>query len=155
MKDNPLLDTELDVPADATEHIQSDDPRSVHYKRVLIRPRLNILRVLLYVMCALTVSAAVGVAAYFIFSNSTVAYWSAAGTLATVAVIFAKDIAIWLVMAYQRIAPASLRKSCRYEPSCSQYMILSLKKYGFIKGLRRGIARWHRCKPPYGGYDSP
>ena len=161
MKDSVDQNIEFDHPPSVEEliagmsEISSDDPRSVHYKRVLIRPRLNILRVLVYVLISLAISAAAGTAAFFILNSVKAACLGSAAVLLIIAVIFAKQIAIWLVMAYQRIAPESLRKSCRYEPSCSQYMILSLQKYGFFKGLRKGLARWSRCKPPHGGYDLP
>jgi putative membrane protein insertion efficiency factor len=43
---------------------------------------------------------------------------------------------------------------CRFEPSCSRYMIDALRKYGLIKGLARGIVRVARCHPWHpGGYD--
>lgn len=45
---------------------------------------------------------------------------------------------------------------CRFEPSCSQYMIEALRKYGPVRGLLRGIARVGRCHPWHpGGYDPP
>jgi putative membrane protein insertion efficiency factor len=45
---------------------------------------------------------------------------------------------------------------CRFEPSCSRYMIGALREYGLFKGLARGIARVLRCHPWHpGGYDPP
>jgi putative membrane protein insertion efficiency factor len=45
---------------------------------------------------------------------------------------------------------------CRYEPSCSRYMIGALRKYGLIKGLWKGTGRLLRCHPWHpGGYDPP
>jgi putative membrane protein insertion efficiency factor len=45
---------------------------------------------------------------------------------------------------------------CRFEPTCSHYMIGSLRKYGPIRGLIRGLARILRCHPWHpGGYDPP
>ena len=45
---------------------------------------------------------------------------------------------------------------CRFEPSCSRYMIAALCKYGLFRGLARGIARVSRCHPWHaGGYDPP
>ena len=38
---------------------------------------------------------------------------------------------------------------------CSQYMILSIKKYGGFKGFVNGIKRLQRCHPPHGGVDNP
>ncbi|MDE7445926.1 MAG: membrane protein insertion efficiency factor YidD [Lachnospiraceae bacterium] len=66
-----------------------------------------------------------------------------------------KRILICLVRIYQRFAPSSLRMKCRFEPSCSQYMILALEKYGAFKGLKLGIKRLTRCKVGNGGYDYP
>ena len=45
---------------------------------------------------------------------------------------------------------------CRFEPSCSRYMIGALRKYGLFKGLAKGIGRLCRCHPWHpGGYDPP
>ena len=45
---------------------------------------------------------------------------------------------------------------CRFEPSCSRYMIGALREYGLFKGLAKGIARVLRCHPWHpGGYDPP
>ena len=44
--------------------------------------------------------------------------------------------------------------TCKYFPTCSQYAIEALEKYGVIKGLRLGIKRILRCNPfSKGGYD--
>ena len=51
---------------------------------------------------------------------------------------------IWMVYVYQRFAPDGLRLRCVYEPSCSEYMILAVKKYGCIRGLWKGIKRLRR-----------
>ncbi|MBQ4067291.1 MAG: membrane protein insertion efficiency factor YidD [Clostridia bacterium] len=66
-----------------------------------------------------------------------------------------KDAAICCVKIYQRYAPAAIRNRCRFEPSCSEYMILSLEKYGLFKGLKKGFNRMHRCNANDGGYDYP
>src|SRR6185437_8012553 len=45
---------------------------------------------------------------------------------------------------------------CRFEPSCSRYMIAALRKYGLFRGLLKGIVRVSRCHPWHpGGYDPP
>jgi putative membrane protein insertion efficiency factor len=51
---------------------------------------------------------------------------------------------------------AAFGPACRFEPSCSRYMIGALRKYGLFRGLARGIARLSRCHPWHpGGYDPP
>ena len=62
---------------------------------------------------------------------------------------------IWMVYVYQRFAPDGLRLRCVYEPSCSEYMILAVKKYGCIRGLWKGIKRLRRGHPPNYGKDYP
>ena len=60
---------------------------------------------------------------------------------------------IKLIKLYQAL-PLSSHKMCRFNPTCSEYMIQALNKYGTIKGLRLGIKRILRCHPKgkY-GYD--
>lgn len=66
-----------------------------------------------------------------------------------------KKIIIWIIRLYQKKAPYYIRAACRFEPSCSEYMILSVSKYGCFKGVYKGIRRLLRCKPPNGGVDYP
>ncbi|MDR2753179.1 MAG: membrane protein insertion efficiency factor YidD [Oscillospiraceae bacterium] len=68
-----------------------------------------------------------------------------------------RRIMIFFVMLYQAKASDQTRLRCVFVPSCSEYMILSLKKYGAIVGLIKGIGRLHRCRNSYGigGEDYP
>lgn len=70
-------------------------------------------------------------------------------------VIIAKRAAIWAVHLYQNKAPDKVRLKCVFTPSCSEYMIMSIEKYGFIKGVFKGIDRLRRCHFPNGGEDLP
>ncbi len=69
--------------------------------------------------------------------------------------IFIKPTFILFVLLYQKFAPLSLRASCRFEPSCSNYMLLAIEKYGFWKGFFKGVRRLFRCRYPNGGIDYP
>ena len=43
---------------------------------------------------------------------------------------------------------------CKYCPTCSEYMMQAIEKYGFIKGFFLGIFRFLKCNPfSKGGYD--
>jgi putative membrane protein insertion efficiency factor len=43
---------------------------------------------------------------------------------------------------------------CKFSPTCSNYMIDAVKKYGVIKGVNLGVRRVSRCRPgKNGGYD--
>ena len=65
-----------------------------------------------------------------------------------------KYIAIFLVKLYQLVLSPILPNACRFTPTCSQYTLEALKKYGFFKGIVLGIKRISRCRPGGGnGYD--
>lgn len=58
------------------------------------------------------------------------------------------------VKLYQWVISPILPNSCRYEPTCSAYMIEAIKVHGPIKGLYLGTKRISRCHPWGGqGYD--
>jgi putative membrane protein insertion efficiency factor len=61
---------------------------------------------------------------------------------------------IGLVRLYQRFLSPGLPPSCRFAPSCSQYMLEALQRYGALKGGWLGARRLLRCGPWHpGGYD--
>lgn len=70
-------------------------------------------------------------------------------------IINLKRIVIFIIRLYQRYAPYEVRSTCLFVPNCSEYMVLAIEKYGLIKGIKMGLARFNRCKPPYGGVDYP
>lgn len=62
---------------------------------------------------------------------------------------------VLLVRLYQGILSPWLPNSCRFQPTCSQYMIEALQKHGPIKGLWLGIRRIGRCHPWGGSGHDP
>lgn len=61
---------------------------------------------------------------------------------------------ILLVRFYQIAISPWLGSNCRYQPTCSSYMIEALKEHGVLKGLWLGTKRIGRCHPWGGhGYD--
>lgn len=65
-----------------------------------------------------------------------------------------KNLFIGLVRVYQKIISPLLPPTCRYYPSCSNYMIDALKLHGVVLGGIMGIARILRCNPfVRGGVD--
>lgn len=63
---------------------------------------------------------------------------------------------IGLIRLYQWTLSPLLGQVCRFEPSCSRYMIGALIKYGLFRGGWRGVKRICRCHPwNPGGYDPP
>ena len=137
------------------QEAEEKNPRSVFYKRTLVRPKIPVLKILLSLLltAALCIFGAWGMGR---LTNSALLAWlTGIGIFVAVCLIFSKKILITTVKLYQALAPAKMRKRCRYEPSCSVYMILAVEKYGTWKGFRKGMSRWRGCKPPNGGYDLP
>ena len=67
-----------------------------------------------------------------------------------------KKFFIYLIKKYQKyISPTlSLFSRCPYTPSCSNYAIKAIEKYGAIKGTALGFWRILRCNPfSKGGFD--
>jgi putative membrane protein insertion efficiency factor len=63
---------------------------------------------------------------------------------------------IGAIRLYQLTLSPLLGNVCRFEPSCSRYMVECLRKYGLFRGLARGLRRFSRCHPwDPGGYDPP
>lgn len=66
-----------------------------------------------------------------------------------------KKIMIVCIRFYRRyISPFKQYGSCKYFPTCSQYAIEAIEKYGAIKGGALSLWRILRCNPfSKGGYD--
>ena len=63
---------------------------------------------------------------------------------------------IALVRGYQLFVSPMTRPSCRFVPTCSEYSIEALRKYGLVRGLAKSLWRVARCHPFHpGGYDPP
>lgn len=57
---------------------------------------------------------------------------------------------------YQWTLSPFIGRQCRFEPTCSNYFIESVRRYGAIRGACRGAMRIGRCHPFHpGGYDPP
>jgi putative membrane protein insertion efficiency factor len=59
-----------------------------------------------------------------------------------------------LIRGYQRFVSPALPPRCRFTPSCSQYTLEAVERYGLVKGSWLGARRLIRCHPFHpGGYD--
>ncbi len=150
-------------PYGSAANVKADIPQ-----RSLVRPKINYAKVAFYVI--LTVFGTFGI---FFGCNAVQDALRGAGrlnceynrTLISVAVssaaliififICRKRILICFVHLYQRYASDEVRLRCVFTPSCSEYMILSIEKYGVIRGIRKGLNRLQRCHLPNGGEDYP
>ena len=132
-----------------------NDPRSLYYERKLTKPKLHPVRALLFMLMLTAPCVGIAFLLFGISDSIALSVCVGIGLWLLACLLTAKHIAVWLVRLYQVLAPERIRRKCRYEPSCSDYMILSLQKYGFLRGLVRGVQRLLRCKPPNGGSDPP
>lgn len=65
-----------------------------------------------------------------------------------------KHLLIALVRFYQYAISPLIGRRCRYFPTCSEYTVDAIQKYGALKGGWMGIRRIFRCHPWHpGGYD--
>ncbi len=127
--------------------MNSKDPRSLNYKRIYNKTPINIpkllILVILYILGVVILNFMSLDKVYFLLF--TTVYF----------ILNIKNILILFIEIYQHIAPISIRSKCRFEPSCSNYMLMCLQKYGLIRGLKKGINRLKRCNITDGGYDYP
>ena len=63
-------------------------------------------------------------------------------------------VMIFLIRCYQKGISPYIGAHCKYTPTCSQYAVEAIKKYGCIYGSCLAIWRILRCNPwSKGGYD--
>ncbi|MEA3485100.1 MAG: membrane protein insertion efficiency factor YidD [Candidatus Aerophobetes bacterium] len=66
----------------------------------------------------------------------------------------ARRVGVGLIIFYQKCISPSISPRCRFYPTCSEYTLQAIKKYGLTKGIWLGIKRIIRCHPfSQGGYD--
>jgi putative membrane protein insertion efficiency factor len=62
--------------------------------------------------------------------------------------------AVALLRLYQRRLSLLLPPMCRFYPTCSEYALQSITRYGFLRGAWRAVRRLCKCHPLHpGGYD--
>jgi len=67
-----------------------------------------------------------------------------------------KDLVILLIKFYQKFISPLTPGNCRYYPSCSNYAVMAIEKYGVLKGSLKAFYRILRCNPfSKGGVDYP
>lgn len=133
----------------------NNDPRSRYYVRTLNRPSIRWFRII--VLFLGWISLWIGMTVVIWLCSGKLSISVLCGMIISVAglVAFARRIVICCVKIYQRYAPDRVRNKCRFEPSCSEYMIMAVRKYGALRGVRKGIRRLRRCNLDGGGYDYP
>ena len=70
-------------------------------------------------------------------------------------VVIPSSILVGGVRCYQILLSPLLGRNCRFRPSCSNYFIQAVHKYGPWKGSLRGVCRICRCNPFNAGGEDP
>jgi putative membrane protein insertion efficiency factor len=65
-----------------------------------------------------------------------------------------RRVVAMMIRGYQLLISPLLPSSCRFHPSCSQYTLEAVTRYGVIRGGWLGMRRLARCHPFHpGGFD--
>ena len=65
-----------------------------------------------------------------------------------------KKLIIKAIRFYQKKISPLFGPRCRYYPTCSQYAVEAVERFGAIKGSFLAVSRLLRCNPLFpGGYD--
>lgn len=133
------------------------EPGSDVYERILYRPSISLKNILYAFIIPLAIMGSI---VMFVVNFCDVIWGIVLSALvfAFTVLIFGKRTVIVSVMLYQKFAPDKIRKKCRFEPSCSNYMIISVQKYGLVMGVLKGIRRLRKCNnrgKGFSGIDYP
>ncbi|MHB1568552.1 MAG: membrane protein insertion efficiency factor YidD [Solirubrobacteraceae bacterium] len=67
---------------------------------------------------------------------------------------FARRLAIAPIRLYQKVISPLIGPRCRYYPSCSEYAVQAVRRFGILRGLVLAGWRLLRCNPwSAGGFD--
>ncbi len=65
-----------------------------------------------------------------------------------------RKFVISVLKIYKKFISPALPDSCRFYPTCSEYAVAAVEKYGVLKGSIKSMYRIIRCNPfNKGGYD--
>ena len=65
-----------------------------------------------------------------------------------------RDLLILPIRVYQRFVSPALPPRCRFTPTCSQYAIDAIRRYGVLRGGIKAVCRIAKCHPFHpGGHD--
>ena len=107
--------------------------------RQLVRPKTNILNAIFFLFFLLLVNISLSFLLKLIIHISFFVIFYVLLFLSII--IFLKKILIGIVELYQHYTPESYRRSCLCMPTCSEYMILALNKFGVFIGIKKGLYR--------------
>ena len=66
-----------------------------------------------------------------------------------------RQVLIAVIRMYQRYVSRWTPSSCRFNPTCSEYAVQAVERYGALRGTGLALARLSRCHPFHRGGDDP
>ncbi len=119
-------------------------------ERQLERPAITLVQFLLRGTLIMSAGVGVGYVVWkmVVFTCSLgMVLWVAAGITF---IVCRRRFVIGLVKLYQHYAPDYIRRRCAMQPSCSEYCILAVEKYGVVRGCWKTAYRLtHKCRGFY------
>jgi len=71
-----------------------------------------------------------------------------------VTVTLPRRVVVAVIRAYQKLVSPRLGANCRYRPTCSEYAVESIQRFGVARGSWLALGRLSRCHPLRpGGFD--
>ena len=121
--------------------------RNYSMQHPLSRPRICWTRV----FCVIVICIVISSFGAFVLRKWIGSFWVNLDILLSLCILLGgKHILLFLVRLYQHYAPERRRRQCCCMPSCSEYAILALNKYVWIKALRLIVRRVTRTCPSPG-----
>jgi putative membrane protein insertion efficiency factor len=144
------LPNKSDVIKSIQNTYQKEDPSCCNFQRKITRPKVGTLNMFFLFLYPAIISACL---IFMIWIENKFVLFAALFLFASVFLL--KQYFLNFIKIYQAFAPESIRLKCRFEPCCSEYMYMSINKYGLLSGLRKGLLRIKKCRPGNGGVDNP
>jgi uncharacterized protein len=66
-----------------------------------------------------------------------------------------RELVVFLLRTYKQVISPLLPPACRYHPTCSEYTMEAVSRYGVARGLWLGLKRLSRCHPFHAGGLDP
>ncbi len=64
------------------------------------------------------------------------------------------QLALTILRIYKRWVSPAIPSACRFYPTCSEYMMEAIERYGVLRGVGMALRRMLRCHPfHHGGFD--
>lgn len=147
-------------PKSHQKEMSGQDERQIqqeYYKRTMERPATNWFVMAKWIVKIETIILALTLITYFVlywpdipFDSFIQIFWLFCGYSLLLFSLTLKKTLILLIELYQHYAPDRIRRRCMMLPSCSEYGISAIKKYGVAIGVRKTYLRLtQKCKGYY------